>query len=148
MMKREKSVTGKRVRAANPEEADTRKRVKFEKDDDCAALVKQEPHSALSSKYKRSKSCSRAKEHYHYEYGKIISTGMIGVVYLARRFEPDIYCYNFYCIKLMSYKKIHEKSIFPSVEREIKILVLLNGVKGCMQLLDIHPFNDLELEGP
>ncbi|TNV79772.1 hypothetical protein FGO68_gene1806 [Halteria grandinella] len=147
-MKREKSVTRKRVRAANPEEQAACKRVKFEKDEEFQPLVKEEQLSAPSSKHKRSKSSSRAKENYPYQYGKIISTGMIGVVYLARRFEPDIHCHSFYCIKLMSYKKIQDKNIFPSVEREIKILALLNGVQGCMQLIDIHPFNDLELEGP
>lgn len=101
------------------------------------------PHSKL--KLKRTKSVGQPKD-YPFEFGKIISTGMIGVVYLARKFMPELGVYNLWCIKLMLFSKMHEKNIFPSISRELKILLLLKGVKGCMQLQESQVVSDLVLD--
>lgn len=70
-----------------------------------------------------------------YEFGKILSSGMIGQVYLARDRNQKLM--NFVCIKKMMGSKMAEKNIFASVKREVKILQKIQDIKGCVRLLDI-----------
>ncbi len=56
-----------------------------------------------------------------YEYGRLISGGMIGSTYLARLKSskgPARFC----CIKRMRGKPMAEKSLFCSIRRELLIL--------------------------
>lgn len=70
-----------------------------------------------------------------YEYGRIVSSGMIGIVYLAREFTKDLVSYV--CIKRMMGEKMAEKRIFPSISREIKILQKINKIRGCIKMQDL-----------
>jgi len=70
-----------------------------------------------------------------YELGKILSTGMIGVVFLVRDTLDPFYPLK--CHKKMYFSKIAEKKIFPSVRRELCILKQVRQFRGCIQLLDI-----------
>ena len=55
-----------------------------------------------------------------YQLGRILNTGMIGVVYLVR--DQFNTMKPLKCVKKMSASKMLEKNIFPSVRRELKIL--------------------------
>jgi serine/threonine protein kinase len=70
-----------------------------------------------------------------YEYGRIVSSGMIGIVYLAREFTKELVSYV--CIKRMMGEKMAEKRIFPSISREIKILQKINKIRGCIKMQDL-----------
>jgi serine/threonine protein kinase len=71
-----------------------------------------------------------------YDIGGLISGGGFGSVYVARynnRKDFPTYC----VIKRMFYSKIKEKSLVETVERELKLLRRLDGVPGCLSLIDI-----------
>lgn len=68
-----------------------------------------------------------------YEFGKILASGMIGMVYLAR----NTYDLTMVCIKAMYGKKIAEKNIFDSIRREVKILQKVQKIPGCVRIIDI-----------
>ena len=68
-----------------------------------------------------------------YEFGKILASGMIGMVYLAR----STYDWSFVCIKAMYGKKIAEKNIFDSIRREVKILQKVQKIPGCVRIVDV-----------
>jgi len=70
-----------------------------------------------------------------YDLGKILSTGMIGVVFLVRDMMDP--AQPFKCHKKMYFQKIAEKKIFASVMRELRILEQVSSIRGCIQLLDI-----------
>lgn len=53
-----------------------------------------------------------------YEFGRLISHGMIGITYLAR----DSVTFTLVCIKRMMSDKIAEKKIFKNVMNEISLL--------------------------
>ena len=65
-----------------------------------------------------------------YEFGKIIGQGMIGVAYLARHCDyiqkPAV------CIKQMYLKKIKEKKLESSIKKEIRILLDIQKIDGCL----------------
>jgi len=63
-----------------------------------------------------------------FELGKILSSGMIGMVYLGRENQDK----QFVCIKRMIGKKIAEKNIFQSIRRELKILHKVQKIPGCV----------------
>jgi serine/threonine protein kinase len=86
---------------------------------------------------KRCMSTNQAKGP-RYELGRIISSGMIGIVYLARATEDK----SVVCIKRMLGKKMAEKNIFQSVSRELKILNEVQKVEGCIKLYDIITDDD------
>ena len=73
-----------------------------------------------------------------YEFGRIISSGMIGIVYLVRD-RSDKYG-AMRCIKMMPIQKMFEKRLLPSIKNEIEILYEIRNIKGCIRLLDA--FND------
>ena len=70
-----------------------------------------------------------------YEYGKIVSTGMIGIVYMVRDIQDPFL--RLRCLKRMPREKMGEKNIYSSIKRECQILFDLRAVKGCIRLLDI-----------
>jgi len=70
-----------------------------------------------------------------YEFGKIISSGMIGVVYLGR--DKSNAFSRYVCIKKMYGEKMAEKNIYPSLKREIDILYKIRNIEGCVKFLDI-----------
>jgi hypothetical protein len=56
-----------------------------------------------------------------YEFGRLVSGGMIGSTYMARlKFSNGLQ--RFFCIKRMRGKPLAEKSLFGSVKRELEIL--------------------------
>ena len=69
-----------------------------------------------------------------FEIGKILSSGMIGIVYLARR---DTYPFNLYTLKVMSFARIKEKRLEASIKREMNYLCQARGYDNCIQLLDL-----------
>ena len=71
-----------------------------------------------------------------YEYGRILSSGMIGNTYVAKG-RDDISPGYLYCIKRMMGKALAEKSLFASVRRELTILGELSDSPGCARLVDI-----------
>lgn len=70
-----------------------------------------------------------------YEFGRIISTGMIGMVYVSRDTLHPLF--GLVCIKRMMGSYMAEKNIFPAVKREVQILNDIRGIKGCIQLQNI-----------
>ena len=70
-----------------------------------------------------------------YEFGKIISSGMIGVVYLGRNLSRPFFPHV--CIKKMYGEKMGEKNIFPSLRREIEILHKISKIEGCVKFVDV-----------
>ena len=68
-----------------------------------------------------------------YEFGRIISSGMIGNVYLAEAKDNK----SVVCIKQMLGKKMAEKNIFQSVRRELKILNEVQKIDGCIKIFDV-----------
>ena len=72
-------------------------------------------------KVRKSRVDSIDGETQRYEYGRLVSGGMIGSTYMAR-----LKCSNglqrLYCIKRMRGKPLAEKSLFGSVKREMEIL--------------------------
>ena len=80
-----------------------------------------------------------------YEFGRIISSGMIGNVNLAEAKENK----SLVCIKQMLGKKMAEKNIFQSVRRELKILNEVQKIDGCIKIYDlITDFTSLSLVMP
>ena len=75
------------------------------------------------------------KKEDRYEFGRLIGSGMIGIVYLARD------SYNDYkplrCVKEMYKEKIIEKDLGPALKRELQILFETQRLKGCIRLLDV-----------
>lgn len=75
-----------------------------------------------------------------YIIGKMVSSGMIGIVYLARDYKLEPFngqC----CIKMMMGEKMAEKNIFASIRRELQILMEIRKIKGCINLTNIY-WND------
>jgi serine/threonine protein kinase len=71
-----------------------------------------------------------------YEFGTIISHGMIGIVYMARMtYEIGK---PIRCIKLMFVEKIIEKKLTKSIYNELSILNELKSVLGVIELVDVH----------
>ena len=82
-----------------------------------------------------------------YEFGRIIASGMIGIVLIARDVKDPI-C-GFRCIKRMMFTKMAEKNIYPSIKREIQILYDLRFISGAIRLLDMfHDEESLNLVFP
>ena len=71
-----------------------------------------------------------------YEFGFIVSHGMIGVVYVARDkkllLKPPV------CVKQMSLAKIKEKNLMDSIANELNVLGQVRHTKGCVVLLDLY----------
>lgn len=69
-----------------------------------------------------------------YQFGKIISGGMIGIVYLARFTKaPE----DFVCIKRMLGVRLSEDNLFKALRSEIEILYKVKNVPGCIKLIDV-----------
>lgn len=75
----------------------------------------------------------------NFEVGRILAHGMIGIVYLARSKEFPKFLY---CLKVMHWKRINEKRLFASIERELKILVELTGLPHIIPLLQMIKDDD------
>lgn len=89
---------------------------------------------------RRAKSAGRDSEFLtKYEIGKIISSGMIGIVYVCRTrpCEPGKRFKHLVVAKRMYKPKIEEKKLETSVILEIQILLQVHNVKGCCQLVDL-----------
>lgn len=97
--------------------------------------VKLEGEEALSETAPKKQRCRSVDDvsKPKYEFGKILASGMIGMVYLAR----STYDWSFVCIKAMYGKKIAEKNIFDSIRREVKILQKVQKIPGCVRIIDI-----------
>eukprot|EP00347_Sterkiella_histriomuscorum_P024190 403331997 len=73
-----------------------------------------------------------------FELGRILSSGMIGIVYVARdRFYANQTWSSLYCIKRMYKSKIVEKHLMTSTVKEIEILLKVRKIKGCIQLIEL-----------
>lgn len=65
-----------------------------------------------------------------YEFGRLIGSGMIGVVYLARiAGEPQR---GFFCIKRMFGEQMAVKRLFEPEKTEIRILEEVKEIEGCI----------------
>ena len=62
---------------------------------------------------------------------------MIGFAYLARGKPSPKTLPLLWCVKRMLGQIIAQKGLFPAVRRELKILSLVRGVSGCVQLVDV-----------
>ena len=71
-----------------------------------------------------------------YEFGRLISGGMIGSTYLAR-LKSSKGNHRFFCIKRMRGKAMAEKSLFGSIKRELLILNKVSELPGCVSLIDV-----------
>ncbi|CDW88456.1 serine threonine-protein kinase partial [Stylonychia lemnae] len=67
----------------------------------------------------------------YYQIGKILSSGMIGIVYLGRCNSTKIPV----SLKVMSIQRINEKKIMQNLICEIEILKAIRKLKGCVQLI-------------
>ena len=89
------------------------------KDQKSAARVKEEEEKVV--KVHKSRVDSIDGETRRYEFGRLVSGGMIGSTYMARlKFSNGLQ--RFFCIKRMRGKPLAEKSLFGSVKRELEIL--------------------------
>lgn len=69
-----------------------------------------------------------------FELGCILSSGMIGIVYLARDKIIDFnLCLN--VIKIMFKSKIIEKDLVHSISNEIEMLLKVRSIPGCINLI-------------
>lgn len=66
-----------------------------------------------------------------FELGRIIGSGMIGLVYVAKHSENG----EIFCLKCMSTDKIAEKNLVKNIENEIKFHLELINVPNIMPLL-------------
>ena len=72
-------------------------------------------------KIDKSQTDSIERAYGRYEFGRLISGGMIGSTYLAR-LKTSKGSHRFFCIKRMRGRPMAEKSLFASVKRELLIL--------------------------
>ena len=66
-----------------------------------------------------------------FELGRIIGSGMIGLVYVAKFVDNG----QIFCLKCMSRDKIAEKNLVKNIENEIKFHLALIDVPQIMPLL-------------
>ncbi len=70
-----------------------------------------------------------------YEYGRLIGSGMIGIVYMARIAKnPTL---GYFCIKRMLGELMVSKGLIESVKTEIRILDEVKTIPGCIKLCDV-----------
>lgn len=72
-----------------------------------------------------------------YEFGRLINSGMIGFAYVARSSHTLSEHSIIYCVKRMLGSLIAEKRLFTALRREIEILGMVQGMKGCVKLIDV-----------
>lgn len=88
-----------------------------------------------------------AKPQDRYEVGKILSSGMIGIVYLVRDRTGIIP--EFKVVKRMSVAKIIEKRLAESLRQELLILREVSGIEHCIRLIDhFHDKENISLVFP
>lgn len=84
----------------------------------------------------RKVSIENADNNVRYEFGRLISGGMIGMTYMARLWYSNGLFRNV-CIKRMLGRPLAEKCLYPSIRREMEILLDVSELSGCVTLLDI-----------
>lgn len=70
-----------------------------------------------------------------YEIGRLLSSGMIGVVFLAR----DLYVFPLMpvVLKKLYYESIMKKGLSSWIKNELEIITKVNDIEGCVKCLDL-----------